>query len=342
MTDVEGGMSERGQANKGLCASLMVCGVREFGTDRSWGDRRAWKAMFAEFMGSLMLVFVACTVTITTTMRNGLHGFQSASRYSTISMALGFVSNARPGDEVVSEGLPPQPRSSSRLLTMCPVVHHCFRVCPLSPNHLRAQVYIGLQFTVLPFQGHINPAVSLAAALTGQGNAVPKKQGGGSNRLYLGKLVMFWMAQFAGSVIGATICLMVLPDARSRSVKAGLPSLNDRVSWELAFLSEIVLSCLFCWGFLVISYFRDTPKKTVQNNQPISAGLLLVLMQLVAHAVSGAALNPARFIGPALITGQWQNGEIYVFGPMVGAVLSAFMYTFFSKSKDVVDEGAEE
>jgi len=293
MTDVEGGMSERGQANKGLCASLMVCGVREFGTDRSWGDRRAWKAMFAEFMGSLMLVFVACTVTITTTMRNGLHGFQSASRYSTISMALGFV-------------------------------------------------YIGLQFTVLPFQGHINPAVSLAAALTGQGNAVPKKQGGGSNRLYLGKLVMFWMAQFAGSVIGATICLMVLPDARSRSVKAGLPSLNDRVSWELAFLSEIVLSCLFCWGFLVISYFRDTPKKTVQNNQPISAGLLLVLMQLVAHAVSGAALNPARFIGPALITGQWQNGEIYVFGPMVGAVLSAFMYTFFSKSKDVVDEGAEE
>lgn len=287
MTDVEGGMSEDGPAQKGFCASLMKCSAREFGTDRTWGDRGAWRAMFGEFIATMMFVFAACGVTITTTVRNGMYSYNSAARYFGISLCLGCL-------------------------------------------------YIGLQFVVMPHQGHVNPALTLAVAMSGEGGERAKKSG--SNRVYLGKLVMYWMGQFSGAIIGATICLMAIPEARARRIKDGLPTLKDNGTWQIAMLSEIVLSGLFFFCFMIISYYRTTPKKTVQNNQPIGAGAALILFQLMGFALSGAAMNPARYIGPALVTNQWDDWEVYVCGPMVGAVLASIVYTCFGKSRDVADE----
>ena len=50
------------------------------------------------------------------------------------------------------------------------------------------------------------------------------------------------------------------------------------------------------------------------------------LCALVGGPLSGAALNPARWLGPALLSGSWQHAWIYLVGPLAGALVGAWGY----------------
>ena len=93
-------------------------------------------------------------------------------------------------------------------------------------------------------------------------------------------------------------------------------------------LVEIILTF-----FLVFTIFVTAVHKKSEH-APLAIGFVLVFDHIMALSLTGASMNPARTFGPALASGMWANHLIYWVGPIVGALIAAFLYTqVFMKKK---------
>jgi glycerol uptake facilitator-like aquaporin len=63
---------------------------------------------------------------------------------------------------------------------------------------------------------------------------------------------------------------------------------------------------------------------------PVAIGLTLVLNILMGGALTGAAFNPARALGPMIVTGNLSEAWLYVLAPIVGAIIAAVVHTGLS------------
>jgi MIP family channel proteins len=150
---------------------------------------------------------------------------------------------------------------------------------------------------------HINPAVTVAFTLT---RHFPPRDA----IAYLG-------AQFAGAVIGA-FALLTVWTGKPAHLGATLPS----VGAGSALVYEIVLTALLM--FVIMAVATDT--RAVGAAAAIAIGGTVALDAIFGGPVTGASMNPARSLGPALAAGEWHQFWIYVVGPVVGAALGALAY----------------
>jgi glycerol uptake facilitator-like aquaporin len=60
-------------------------------------------------------------------------------------------------------------------------------------------------------------------------------------------------------------------------------------------------------------------------------GLTITAIIFSVGPITGAALNPARWFGPALISGDWSNAWLYIFAPILGGVMAAVTYQSIAK-----------
>jgi aquaporin Z len=72
---------------------------------------------------------------------------------------------------------------------------------------------------------------------------------------------------------------------------------------------------------------------TVGPNAAIAVGATLALVGMFGSAVSGASVNPARSIGPALISGTFSDLWVYIVGPLLGAAIAVGLDTFIHGSR---------
>ena len=151
---------------------------------------------------------------------------------------------------------------------------------------------------------HINPAVTLAVALSG--------------RIKWMDALGYWMAQLAGGIFGAGALFVVLGGAGS-GLGATVPAAG--VGAGQAIMLEAVLTFL-----LVNVILHTTEKKTATPFAGLAIGLTLVAAILMGGPLTGASLNPARTLGPALFTNGLGDVWIYVLGPALGAALAAWVY----------------
>jgi MIP family channel proteins len=150
---------------------------------------------------------------------------------------------------------------------------------------------------------HINPAVTVAFALT---------------RHFPGRdAVAYVAAQLAGAIAGALVLLAVWTDKPAR-LGATVPS----VAAGSAFVYEVVLTALLM--FVIVAVATDT--RAVGAAAAIAIGGTVGLDALFGGPVTGASMNPARSLAPALVAGEWRSAWVYVAGPVVGAVLGALAY----------------
>lgn len=148
--------------------------------------------------------------------------------------------------------------------------------------------------------GHFNPAVTLGALLDG------RIDGMGA----LGYVI--------AQVIGATAASLLTLALSSQAVVAGtknMPGIGDGG----AFLTEVVLTAVFIAVIL-----------TVTRRDAGHAIIVIPLTLLAIHAVgipfSGASVNPARALGPAIVSGDFAAIWIYLTAPFVGAVVGWIVY----------------
>jgi aquaporin Z len=178
------------------------------------------------------------------------------------------------------------------------------------PGPVRA-VSPGLMVTaIILFMGavsgaHLNPAVSVAFAMRGD---FPWRRVG-----------PYIVAQFAGAVL-ATLLLEALIGKHG---SAGLTLPGPGVSTGLALAWEALLTI----GLVSVVLGTASGAQQVGPIAALGVGSYIILAGLFGGPVSGASMNPARSLGPALVLGDWTSWWAYLIGPVIGAVLAvAFAY----------------
>jgi MIP family channel proteins len=151
---------------------------------------------------------------------------------------------------------------------------------------------------------HFNPAVSFAFAL--------------SRHFPWPRVLSYWAAQVTGAIIAAAILRASLGNVAH--VGATLPSGSQGQS----FLWEAVLT--FFLMFVIIAVATDT--RAVGEAAAIAIGGTVGLDAMFGGPISGASMNPARSLGPALVSGDLHALWIYLTAPLLGAALGALAYQF--------------
>lgn len=156
--------------------------------------------------------------------------------------------------------------------------------------------------------GHINPAVTVAALLTGKIN--------------LPKASMYVVAQLVGAIVGALLLTWVIPAPAQGNL--GAHGLGAGVTAVGGLVAEIVLT--FALVFVIFATALDP--KGLGHLAPAAIGLTVLVDHLFGVPVTGASMNPARSFGPALVAGAWDNHWIFWIGPLIGGALAALVYEF--------------
>jgi aquaporin NIP len=150
---------------------------------------------------------------------------------------------------------------------------------------------------------HINPAVTVAFTLS---RHFPAREAAA----YIG-------AQLVGAIVAALLLLAVWPDQPAQ-LGATVPS----VGAGSALVYEFVLTAFLM--FVIMAVATDT--RAVGAAAAIAIGGTVALDALFGGPVTGASMNPARSLGPALAAGEWSDFWIYLAGPLLGASAGAFSY----------------
>ena len=155
---------------------------------------------------------------------------------------------------------------------------------------------------------HVNPAVTLGMASTGQ---FPWK----SVPAYLG-------AQLLGAVLGAVGTWIAFGGPGRSEAKLAATYPAQGVGDLQAFLLEILIT--FILVFVVVAVATDA--RAPAAIAPIAVGFALAVGVFIAGPVTGGAVNPVRALGPMLVAGDLTSVWLYILGPIIGGVLAALLY----------------
>ena len=166
--------------------------------------------------------------------------------------------------------------------------------------------------------GHLNPAVSIALWV---GNVIDAKT--------LGRYVA---AQLLGAIAGALLIKGLFPASMVRISSLGTPQLSGAIG----FFEGIALEALFTF-ILVSAVFGTAVSPQAQRVGGFAIGLAVLVCALGGGALTGAALNPARAFGPALVSWDWHGQAVYWIGPVLGAALAAVAWKFLLLPRSATD-----
>lgn len=156
---------------------------------------------------------------------------------------------------------------------------------------------------------HINPAVTFGMLV--------------GKQIDVATAVGYWVVQFLGGIVGAFVLSFVLGGADSG---LGATVLASGVSPVQGIVVEIILTF-----FLVNAIFNTAVSGKAGNLAPVAIGLTLAFSILMGGPLTGASLNPARTLGPAIASGNFADIWLYFVGPLVGAAAAALLYTSLLK-----------
>jgi aquaporin NIP len=150
---------------------------------------------------------------------------------------------------------------------------------------------------------HLNPAVTLAFVAT---RHFPRTEA-----------LTYLAAQLAGALLAAGLLAAIWP-SRPAALGATIPT----VGIGSAFAYEAVLTAFLM--FVIMAVATDT--RAVGAGAAIAIGGTVGLDALFGGPITGASMNPARSIGPALVAGELHDLWLYVTAPLVGAIIGALAY----------------
>lgn len=155
--------------------------------------------------------------------------------------------------------------------------------------------------------GHINPAVTLGFLVT--------------RRIAPSLAVVYWLAQFAGGVLGALALRALYPDVVN--LDQGVPVVSETINVGQAVGLEALLTFFLVW---VVFATAADPGGAFKSIAGLAIGLTVTFDILAAGPLTGAAMNPARALGPELVQNVWDDFWVYLVGPAIGAAVAALAY----------------
>ncbi|WP_419153588.1 MIP/aquaporin family protein [Weissella viridescens] len=180
-----------------------------------------------------------------------------------------------------------------------------------------------------PLSGaHFNPAVTLMMYLT--------------KRMEATEAFIYVLAQLIGGLLGETLVVMTYKSflrgtggiwtqeiAKNHLNSTVFPNISSGV----AFLTEVVLTTFLLVLILVLNHAK-TNMYAIQS--PIAVGLTIAVLVFVGGNLTGASMNPARSLFPAIYAGglAMQNLWVYLTAPFVGSVIAALVDRYILDESD--------
>jgi MIP family channel proteins len=189
-----------------------------------------------------------------------------------------------------------------------------------------AAIALAHGFTIMVFAfaygsvsgGHMNPAVTVGVLAAGA--------------MSVGDAIGYVVSQLAGGVAGALFLSAVLGGAQTG---LGLPALAHDLTLGATSLTitpaagfTIEATLAF---FLVTIVLSTAIAGRAGNLAPLAIGMTLTLNIIMGGALTGAAFNPARALGPMVATGKFNDAWLYLGAPIVGAIVAAMLHTALSR-----------
>ena len=154
--------------------------------------------------------------------------------------------------------------------------------------------------------GHFNPAVTLAVWIMGR--ITPLRAG------------LYVVAQLIGALAAGLALKLVFADAWQAS-NIGTPALGSGITPVVGIAVEAVLTALLV--LVVIGTAVDSRAPKIGG---LAIGLAVAADILVGGPLTGAAMNPARWFGPAIAAGAYADWYVWWIGPAIGAAVAALVY----------------
>ncbi len=177
-------------------------------------------------------------------------------------------------------------------------------------GHVGVALSFGLVIMVMIYAvghisgAHFNPAVTLAFAT--------------ARHFPLPRVPAYWGAQVAGAVAASIVLRATLGDVASLGATTPAGSAGPSLVFELLLSAALML--------VIMAVATDT--RAVGEAAAIAIGGAVGLSALFGGPVSGASMNPARSLGPAIVAGRFDEIWIYLVGPCVGTVAAAVLYVW--------------
>lgn len=158
---------------------------------------------------------------------------------------------------------------------------------------------------------HLNPAVTAAAAILRRIDPIDA--------------IVYVLAQLSGGVLGALLVKGLLVD-EGRAANYGAAEISPLLGNN--FQGAIVEAIgTFLLVLAVVAVALNA--RAWRDWGPLTIGFTLAFVVMIFGPLTGAAVNPARWFGPALVSGgEWGGVWPYLVGPLVGAALAALFYRF--------------
>nr|QKE23188.1 aquaporin 14 [Arapaima gigas] len=182
---------------------------------------------------------------------------------------------------------------------------------PLYPALAAGMAAVALSHCFGEISGaQVNPAVTLAFLAT--------------RRLDLLRATVYIVGQCLGATLGSGLLYLLLP------LKSAAQVLPSKVSPD-GNAGQALAGELLATFQLVFTIFSVEEQRKREGSEPgnLAIGFSLSAGVLAAGRFSGGSMNPARSLGPAIITGFWDHHWVYWIGPALGSVLAGMSHEFF-------------
>lgn len=156
---------------------------------------------------------------------------------------------------------------------------------------------------------HFNPAVTIAFAVSG--------------KFSTGQVLPYILSQIAGALAASAVLKFLFPD--NLLLGATMPTGSDIQSFVLEFILSFFLM------LVVLNVAHGSKEQGMFAG--LAIGSVVLLEAMFAGPVSGASMNPARSIAPALVSGHTEHLWIYLLGPVAGTSASVFAWKMTDPKK---------
>ena len=158
--------------------------------------------------------------------------------------------------------------------------------------------------------GHFNPAVTFAIWVNGG--------------IATARAAMYWAAQLVGALAAGFALRGLFAESMWGPTNIGSPALAGGFSPVAGIIIEAVLTMV-----LVFTVFGTAVDRRAPRIGGTAIGLAVAADILLGGPITGAAMNPARWFGPAVAAGALQNWYVWWIGPLLGAGIAALIYRYF-------------
>lgn len=155
---------------------------------------------------------------------------------------------------------------------------------------------------------HVNPAITLGLAVT--------------RKFPWAFVPAYVAAQMTGGILGSFAVWLTFGNPARDTLNLGATAPTAGVGDLRAIVVEALVT--FVLAFVVVSVATD--KRAAPAAAPVAVGFALTAGVLIAGPITGGALNPARALGPMIVSLDLSKFYVYLIGPLVGAISAALLY----------------